>query len=49
VAEGVETQWDFLAVRDLGFDLLQGHMFAKPMAPRKFQKAILSRRYAAVA
>ena len=49
VAEGVETQSDFLAVRDLGFDLLQGHMFAKPMAPRKFQKAILSRRYAAVA
>ena len=49
VAEGVETQSDFLAVRDLGFDLLQGHMFAKPMAPRQFQKAILSRHYAAVA
>ena len=49
VAEGVESQSDFLAVRDLGFDLVQGHMFAKPMAPRKFQKAILSRRYAAVA
>jgi len=49
VAEGVESQSDFLAVRELGFDLLQGHMFAKPMAPRKFQKTILSRRYAAVA
>jgi EAL domain-containing protein (putative c-di-GMP-specific phosphodiesterase class I) len=49
VAEGVENQSDFLAVRDLGFDLVQGHMFAKPMTPRKFQKAILSRRYAAVA
>jgi len=35
--------------RDLGFDLLQGHMFAKPMAPRKFERAMLARRYAAVA
>jgi EAL domain-containing protein (putative c-di-GMP-specific phosphodiesterase class I) len=49
VAEGVETQSDFLIVRDLGFDLLQGHMFAKPMAPRKFERAMLARRYAAVA
>ncbi len=49
VAEGVETQSDFLVVRDLGFDLLQGHMFAKPMAPRKFERAMLARRYAAVA
>jgi EAL domain-containing protein (putative c-di-GMP-specific phosphodiesterase class I) len=49
VAEGVESQPDFLVVRDLGFDLLQGHMFAKPMAPRKFERAMLARRYAAVA
>lgn len=49
VAEGVETQSDFLVVRDLGFDLLQGHMFAKPMAPHKFERAMLARRYAAVA
>ena len=49
VAEGVETQSDFLVVRDLGFDLLQGHMFAKPMARRKFERAMLARRYAAVA
>ena len=49
VAEGVETQSDFLVVRDLGFDLLQGHMFAKPMAPRKFERSMLARRYAAVA
>lgn len=49
VAEGVETQSDFLVVRDLGFDLLQGHMFAEPMAPRKFERAMLARRYAAVA
>ena len=49
VAEGVETQSDFMVVRDLGFDLLQGHMFAKPMAPRKFEQAMLAKRYAAVA
>src|SRR6187397_822649 len=49
VAEGVETQSDFLVVRELGFDLLQGHMFAKPMAPRKFERAVLARRYSAVA
>ena len=49
VAAGVEAQPDFLVVRDLGFDLLQGHMFAKPMAPHKFERAMLQRRYAAVA
>lgn len=48
VADGVETQADFLVVRDLGFDLLQGHMFAKPMAPHKFERAMLARCYAAV-
>jgi EAL domain-containing protein (putative c-di-GMP-specific phosphodiesterase class I) len=49
VAEGVETQADFLVIRDLGFDLLQGHMFAKPMAPRKFERTMLARHYDAVA
>ena len=49
VADGVETQSDFLAVRELGFDLLQGQMFAKPMTPRKFERTMLARNYAAVA
>ena len=49
LAEGVETQSDFLAVRELGFDLLQGQMFAKPMTPRKFERTMLARSYAAVA
>ena len=44
-----ETQSDFLAVRELGFDLLQGQMFAKPMTPRKFERTMLARNYAAVA
>lgn len=49
VAEGVETQADFLAVRDLGFDLLQGSMFAKPMASHKFERTMLAKGYAATA
>jgi len=41
VADGVETQSDFPAVRELGFDLHQGEMFAKPMTPRKFERTML--------
>ncbi|MGA8560015.1 MAG: hypothetical protein WA309_12305 [Pseudolabrys sp.] len=47
--KGVEKQSDFLAVRELGFDLIQGQMFAKPMAPRKFERTMLAQNYAAVA
>ena len=47
VADGVTAQDDFMVVRDLGFDLLQGSMFAKPMQRAKFQRAVLSRQYAA--
>lgn len=36
VAEGVESWADFLTVRDLGFDLVQGFLFAKPMSAEKF-------------
>jgi EAL domain-containing protein (putative c-di-GMP-specific phosphodiesterase class I) len=41
VAEGVETRADFLAVRDMGFDLIQGFMFGKPMAAKKFARRML--------
>jgi EAL domain-containing protein (putative c-di-GMP-specific phosphodiesterase class I) len=36
VAVGVENQADFFAVRELGFDLIQGFLFAKPMAAESF-------------
>jgi EAL domain-containing protein (putative c-di-GMP-specific phosphodiesterase class I) len=43
VAEGVETRADFLTARELGFDLIQGFFFAKPMLPDKFAKRILGK------
>jgi EAL domain-containing protein (putative c-di-GMP-specific phosphodiesterase class I) len=43
VAEGIETRADFLMARELGFDLIQGFFFAKPMEPDKFAQRILNR------
>jgi len=40
VADGVETRDDFYAVREMGFDLVQGTMFGKPMAAKKFATAL---------
>jgi EAL domain-containing protein (putative c-di-GMP-specific phosphodiesterase class I) len=42
VAEGVETTADFLAVRGMDFDLVQGFLFAKPMSANKFARTRLS-------
>lgn len=39
VAEGVETWEDFLTVREMGFDLVQGFLFAKPMTANKFSQS----------
>ncbi len=43
VAEGVETRADFVTTRELGFDLIQGFFFARPMEPQKFVRKILTR------
>ncbi len=43
VAEGVETRSDLIAVHEMGFDLAQGFLFGKPVAPRKFARSSLSR------
>jgi EAL domain-containing protein (putative c-di-GMP-specific phosphodiesterase class I) len=40
VAEGVETRDDFHAVREMGFDLVQGCMFGRPMAAKRFATAL---------
>jgi EAL domain-containing protein (putative c-di-GMP-specific phosphodiesterase class I) len=36
VAKGVKTRADFFTVRDMGFDLVQSLLFAKPMTAQKF-------------
>ena len=43
VAEGVETREDFIAVSEMGFDLVQGFLFAKPMEARNFAQTMLGR------
>jgi EAL domain-containing protein (putative c-di-GMP-specific phosphodiesterase class I)/CheY-like chemotaxis protein len=43
VAEGVETRADLLAVREMGFDMVQGFLLAKPMSARKFARTMLGR------
>jgi EAL domain-containing protein (putative c-di-GMP-specific phosphodiesterase class I)/CheY-like chemotaxis protein len=41
VAEGVETRADFVAANEMGFDLVQGYLFGKPMALKKFARSAL--------
>jgi EAL domain-containing protein (putative c-di-GMP-specific phosphodiesterase class I) len=44
VAEGIETWADFLTVREIGFDLVQGSLFAEPMTLKKLKQACWSGR-----
>ena len=39
IAQGVETRADFLAAHDMGFDQVQGYLFGKPVAVRKFARS----------
>jgi EAL domain-containing protein (putative c-di-GMP-specific phosphodiesterase class I) len=41
VADGVVTEADFLAVRDMGFHQAQGPLFAKPMGAEEFARRVL--------
>jgi EAL domain-containing protein (putative c-di-GMP-specific phosphodiesterase class I) len=41
VAECVQTRADFLTVREMGFDLIQGYLFGKPMPVQKFARTML--------
>jgi EAL domain-containing protein (putative c-di-GMP-specific phosphodiesterase class I) len=41
VAEGVETRGDFQTAREIGFDMVQGFLVAKPMGARKFARTVL--------
>jgi EAL domain-containing protein (putative c-di-GMP-specific phosphodiesterase class I) len=40
VALGVETVGDFVAVRDMGFDLAQGYLFSKPVEASKLVRSV---------
>jgi EAL domain-containing protein (putative c-di-GMP-specific phosphodiesterase class I) len=39
VAQGVATRAGFACVREMGFDMVQGPLFAKPMPARKFTRS----------
>jgi EAL domain-containing protein (putative c-di-GMP-specific phosphodiesterase class I)/CheY-like chemotaxis protein len=39
VAQGIENRADYLAAHDMGFDLVQGYLFGKPVAVRKFARS----------
>jgi EAL domain-containing protein (putative c-di-GMP-specific phosphodiesterase class I)/CheY-like chemotaxis protein len=42
-AEGVESRADLVAANELGFDLVQGYLFGKPMPLKKFARSALTR------
>jgi EAL domain-containing protein (putative c-di-GMP-specific phosphodiesterase class I)/CheY-like chemotaxis protein len=42
VADGVESRNDFLVLREMGVDMIQGPLFAKPMVAPKFAKFTLN-------
>ena len=39
IAQGVETRADFLAAHGMGFDLVQGYLFSKPLGVIKFARS----------
>lgn len=41
VAEGVDTRADFVAASEMGFNLVQGYLFGKPMGLKKFVRSAL--------
>jgi EAL domain-containing protein (putative c-di-GMP-specific phosphodiesterase class I) len=49
VAYGIESWSDFLTVRDLGFDLVQGSLFAKPMSAENFAQTCWAAPHASAA
>ena len=44
VADGVDSRADFLAARELGFNLVQGTLFTKPTTAKNFARSVLGRR-----
>jgi EAL domain-containing protein (putative c-di-GMP-specific phosphodiesterase class I) len=42
-AEGIESRADLVAANELGFDLVQGYLFGKPMPLKKFARSTQTR------
>ena len=43
VAEGVETQEQYLALKELGCELVQGYYFSRPVPPDQFDRFLEER------
>ncbi len=43
VAEGVETEEQYLALREMGCDLIQGYYFSVPVPPEQFERFLAGR------
>ena len=39
LAQGIETRADFVTAHGIGFDLVQGYLFSKPMGVKKFARS----------
>ena len=44
IAEGVETEEQFRALRDMGCDVMQGYYFSKPLPQEEFEAFLLAHR-----
>ena len=45
IAEGVETEEQMKALRDMGCDLVQGFYFSKPVPPEEFEAFLLEKKH----
>lgn len=41
IAEGVETQTQYLILENLGCDMIQGYYFSKPLRPDEFKRSLI--------
>ncbi|MBQ7669687.1 MAG: EAL domain-containing protein [Clostridia bacterium] len=45
IAEGVETEEQYSALRELGCDIIQGYYFSRPVPPEEFEKYLIERKH----
>ena len=44
IAEGVETEEQMLALKELGCDIVQGYYFSKPVPPEEFERFLIEKK-----